>query len=47
MRQNAFERPRKDPRDSKRSDDLLTNMTDRGLQGLDTLYVKTNVLVGS
>ena len=28
MRQNASERPIKEPRDSKRSDDLLANMMD-------------------
>lgn len=41
MRQNASEMPGKDPRDSKRSDDLLRNMTKQGLKRMDT---KTNVL---
>lgn len=44
MRQNASERPVKEPRDNKRSDDLLTNMMGWGLKKVNIKCLKKNVL---
>ena len=44
MRQNASERPVKEPRDSKRSDDLLTNMMDWKFEKNGYLIFEMNVL---
>ncbi len=45
MRQNASEWPVKEPRDSKRSDDLLTNMMDWKFEKNEYLIFEMNGLV--